>query len=240
VLRVALEGIKRLLNVRKTAFLAKNVSPRVARFLAGARWRWTVNDPDRVAGALRENGLSPSEEMVRTQAIFGGVVYRGRPHNDCMSFDLFPVKCRELDGMRIAEFEGFTTAQYGFGIAENGNVMVNGGEWNAIASSLEKFVEGQALLDALCGKWHHASWKWLPSLSTSLTAVSQQLLTHLPDALVDQQASDRYSSWFVLDDACVSAAQSWDEEGRLWVCVFADGQPKLEEVGQRAATALGV
>ena len=148
-----------------------------------------------IAAALEQAGLPVFEPVVAFQQNFGGITYRVNGCRGKMSLGLFQPEIFGFtpDGQHYY-FECFThgTAQMGFYLGKDGTMYVNEHFSSpvAIASSIEKYLESEALINELIDlsfKW----WSPLGEVAQDDTRLRKRL-----DLPIIAQASDAYTTWW--------------------------------------------
>ena len=148
-----------------------------------------------IVAALEQAGLPVFEPVVTFQQHFGGITYRVNGRSGRRSLGLFQPEIFGFtpDGQRYY-FECFThgTAPMGFYLGKDGTMYVDEHFSSpvAIASSIEKYLESEALVNELIDlsfKW----WSPLGEVAQDDTRLRKRL-----DLPVLAPASDAYTTWW--------------------------------------------
>lgn len=148
-----------------------------------------------IVAALEQAGLPVFEPIVAFQQQFGGITYRVKGQRGKYSLGLFrpDISGFTPDG-RHYYFNCFThgTAQFGFYLREDGVMYVDErfSAPVAIASSIEKFLESEAMVNELVDL-HFTCWSPLGEVARDDTSLKMHL-----DLPVIAQASDAYTTWW--------------------------------------------
>jgi hypothetical protein len=163
-----------------------------------------------IVAALEQAGLPIFEPVIAFQQHFGGITYRVNGCRGRMSLDLFQPEIFGFtpDGQHYY-FECFThgTAQLHFYLGEDGTMYVDERFLApvAIASSIEKYLESEAVVNELIDlsfQW----WSPLGEVAQDDTRLRKQL-----DLPVIAQASDAYTTWWGNDRIRVVQQVFWSK-----------------------------
>lgn len=148
-----------------------------------------------IVAALEHAGLPVFEPVVAFQQEFGGITFRVRGNRGKNYLGLFQTGFSSFtpDGQHYY-FECFThgTAQFHFYLGEDGTMYVDGGfpAPLAIASSIEKYLESEAVVNELID----LSFQWWSPLE-EVEQDDTRLRKHL-DLPIIAEASDAYTTWW--------------------------------------------
>jgi hypothetical protein len=165
--------------------------------------RLTITDREAIIEQITRAGLPVFEPVVAFQMRYGGMEYRVRGSIHGFSFDLFigpPNEPQELygeedpQGCWAFECGNERVAQFGFFVRQDGAICVDGDNdvLLPIASSVEKYIESDAMHDGLMdiqAKWWMI-YLTIPAAEHAVDAVLAQGRT------VVEVASDAYTTWW--------------------------------------------
>jgi hypothetical protein len=182
-----------------------------------------------IVGALKRAGLPVFEPVVAFQQHFGGITYRV---NGCRGRNSLGLFQPEIFGFTPDDqryyFECFThgTAQMGFFLGEDGTMYVDERFSSpvAIASSIEKYLESEALVNELIDlsfKW----WSPLGEVAQDDTRFKERL-----DLPVIAQASDKYTTWWGNERVRIVQQVCWNDGPPLhWRAFYARTQSDVQQ-----------
>jgi hypothetical protein len=192
-----------------------NLSSAARAMLGRGEWHDAVRDRQTLVKGLVAEDAPVVEPPLRFQETYGGLEYDVRGNFTGFYFDMcdfddksgvwLPGIVQEDDGQWLFGIGYHATAQIGFFMLESGTICVAEGDVVPIATSIEKYIESDAMIDELMSiqpKW------WLVPLG-DMDHRDQRL-----DAIaargrsVIEVASDQYTLWWA------------DEHSRIRRCVF--------------------
>jgi hypothetical protein len=173
-----------------------------------------------ILAALQQADLPVFEPIVAFQQRFGGIEYRVKGSSHGMSFNLFQKDASPQE--RLPEISAFTgesqryffecgehrVAQFGFYLDQEGTLYVDERFSSpvAIASSVEKYIESDAMVNELIDL-PFTCWSPLGIVAQGENEFKKRLaLLELP---VIGEASDQYTTWWGNDRIRVVQAVYW-------------------------------
>jgi hypothetical protein len=203
------------------------LSPVAMVMLQGGRWHQTERNPTAIASRIEQAERPRFQPAIAFQALFGGLEYVARDGHG-FHFDLFHLGpgIEHLQASISQEEDGFwyygmgwsRTAQIGYFLRQDGVVCAAGDEVMVpIAASVEKYIEGDAVLDEMLGV--QMCW-WQVSLGAiarddrrldAIVAVGHSVI---------ERASDDYTTWWEDDNSRIRRGVALDT-GPNWHLVHA-------------------
>jgi hypothetical protein len=155
-------------------------------------------DRSAIVAALEAAGLPVFEPIIAFQQEFGGITYRVRGNSGGMSWGLFQPKISGFtsDGQHYYfECGQHRVAQLGFYLDRHGTLYVNErfAAPVAIASSVEKYMESDAIVNQLIDL---AFTCWLPLGTRAQGELAVQNRLERLELPIIKEASDQYTTWW--------------------------------------------
>jgi hypothetical protein len=191
-------------------------SQRAQRLLEQGRRRPCPIERDHILAALQQVELPVFEPIVAFQQRFGGIAYHVKGTQHSIYFNLFH-KYAPLPDISVITDERqryfFECAEHSvapvcFYLGEEGTMYVDDcfAAPVAIASSVEKYIESDALVNEL-SELHFTCWSPLGTIAAGENESNQRLaLLELP---VIEEASDPYTTWWGNDRMRVVQRVVW-------------------------------
>lgn len=175
----------------------------------GTRPARLIMERPAIVAALEQAELPVFEPIVAFQHQYGGITYKVNGHDGKNTLGLFQpeIFARKLDDHYYFECFAHGTAQLYFYLGEDGTMYV-GHNWPApvaIASSMEKYLESEALEHELID----LSFTW--SVSLGVVAQDDTRLGKRLDLPVLASASDAYTTWWGNRDLRVVQRVYWTD-----------------------------
>jgi hypothetical protein len=174
------------------------------------------DDAEFIRQCLQQAGLAASDIAIAFQMHYGGLEYWVREPHDRIRFDLLRLRGTAyvaegyLDEAGRSYYECATheTAQFGFFLDESGTLYVEGGSLLAIASSLEKYIEA----DAVHFETLHVLRDWYSIDFGEVPTANHDFDRHVKSLRVPMvpEASDAYGRWWANDNTRICRRVYWD------------------------------